>query len=801
MAITVDKVIVTLEAKIAAYQANVRQAESQFTKAMGTIEKSAQATRNTLNNVFKLAGVSVGVAGALALGKAFIGVADASKQLNAQLKLATAQSGSYAKAQEDVRDIAVATRSDVESVAKLYGNFMRNARDLGISQEDAARATKTVASAFIISGAGADEASNAIRQLIQGLQSGVLRGDEFNSMMENAPRLAKLLADSLGVPIGALRKMAEAGQLTADKLTKALTDARFTDALDAELKQIPVTFDQAMAQVHNAAIATFGAFDQGGEFSTMISNFVTGGAEDFKDLEKAAEELGMNVRATIEGLGSAFEPFAEAAKAAFESAGFSLEKFSMDGQKQISDLLTIADQLLNIGPAIAEFFGATGNYRSHLAADFNARREEVKRDLKMNSQLRILAGAADKGGGDASTKVTPPGKTTKKKKASGPTAEEIAEKAAQDAAKIDIAILREKARQADTAEEVADFETAQLNRDVAAAIEANNADKHMTKAQKDALNARERELADIKFAGIEREKQARLIEEAADVQQGVIDRQKEALDHQLAMAKTEAERRAIQLQLLDLDIQQRDAALAKIQATGTPAQAALAGAARAGLAGEKAGKTSEIMKDTQGPFQDWLDSADDMNSALETIAVDGLEQLNSGITDAIMNFDNMGKVFQQVGKSIIAMLIQMIVKQMIFNALSAAFSAFGGGGSISSFGGGAGTNKTIAGIGASFKAGGGPVLGGKPYVVGENGPEMFVPQSAGRIIPNGQMAANDRGGRAPVVQVHVTSGEMFDARVARISGEVSVAVVQQTAPTLINGAVAETSRQMSRSRM
>src|SRR3546814_6036382 len=64
--------------------------------------------------------------------------------------------------------------------------------------------------------------------------------------MESSPRLARLLADSLDVPVGSLRAMAEQGELTADKLLRALTDTKFTASIDAEFKQMPVTFDQAM---------------------------------------------------------------------------------------------------------------------------------------------------------------------------------------------------------------------------------------------------------------------------------------------------------------------------------------------------------------------------------------------------------------------------------------------------------------------------------------------------------------------------------------------------------------------------
>src|SRR3546814_3348927 len=76
---------------------------------------------------------------------------------------------------------------------------------------------------------------------------------------------------------------------------------------------LPISFDQAMTQVHNAAIVTFGAFDQGGEFSTMLANFVSGGADGFKGLERSAEDLGINIRSAFSGLSDAFEPMLEGA--------------------------------------------------------------------------------------------------------------------------------------------------------------------------------------------------------------------------------------------------------------------------------------------------------------------------------------------------------------------------------------------------------------------------------------------------------------------------------------------------------
>lgn len=227
--------------------------------------------------------------------KVYASLTDESKMLTAQLRLATSETGSFAKAQEDVRRIAAGTRADLDSTAALYGKLMLNSKQLGITQQEAARATETVAKAFKVSGASTVEAAQGTRQLVQALQSGVLRGDEFNTMAEAAPRLQKLLAESLGVTQGQLRKMAEEGELTSDKLTKAFTDKRFTQGLDDEFAQLPVTFGDAMTQIHNAAVITFGAFDEGGQFSKSITSFLIGGTKGMADWENAARSLGQTI--------------------------------------------------------------------------------------------------------------------------------------------------------------------------------------------------------------------------------------------------------------------------------------------------------------------------------------------------------------------------------------------------------------------------------------------------------------------------------------------------------------------------
>lgn len=280
---------------------------SQATEDMARKAQAAHAPVAGMSGAFTALAAAISIGAISAVARKFLEVADAAKQLDASLRLATAANGNFAQAQEDVRRVAAATRADLDATAKLYGNFMRNAKELGINQAQASRATESVAKAFKISGAATVEAAQGTRQLVQALQSGVLRGDEFNTIMEAAPRLSKLFADSLGVSVGQLRNMAAEGELTSDRLTKALTDKKFTESLDAEFRQIPVTFSDAMGQVENAAIVTFGAFDRGGQFSTMLSNFVLDGSNGFASLENSATQFGRTVAAEMAGLAAAFQ--------------------------------------------------------------------------------------------------------------------------------------------------------------------------------------------------------------------------------------------------------------------------------------------------------------------------------------------------------------------------------------------------------------------------------------------------------------------------------------------------------------
>jgi tape measure domain-containing protein len=177
-------------------------------------------------------------------------IADAWNMMSARLKLATIGHNEFATAQKALFDIAQRIGVPIQETTTLYGKLQQAVRMLGGEQKDALTITESISQALRLSGASATEAQSSLLQFGQALASGVLRGEEFNSVVENSPRLAQALADGLNVPIGRLRKLAEEGRLTADVVVNALLSQK--DKLAAEYTQLPQTVSQAFQRMQNA---------------------------------------------------------------------------------------------------------------------------------------------------------------------------------------------------------------------------------------------------------------------------------------------------------------------------------------------------------------------------------------------------------------------------------------------------------------------------------------------------------------------------------------------------------------------
>lgn len=233
-------------------------------------------------------------------------LADEYQGMSDRLRLATSSTAEFTAAQAGVFAIAQQTGSALGAVNDLYVGLSRSTEQLGLNQGQLLTITTAINQSFAVSGTNAASAEAATRQLGQAFASGVLRGDEFNSMMENAPGLASALATSLGVTNGELRKMAAEGQLTSDVLAKGLLQQ--APAIAEQFGQMGTTVGRAFQQVSNAVLVAVGAFNEStgasaslaaqvSQLAGVISNIATLFVATGERSAAASDDVGVLTRA------------------------------------------------------------------------------------------------------------------------------------------------------------------------------------------------------------------------------------------------------------------------------------------------------------------------------------------------------------------------------------------------------------------------------------------------------------------------------------------------------------------------
>ncbi|MGQ6644835.1 tape measure protein [Serratia sp. IR-2025] len=229
--------------------ANLLEAQRKVNERLDTMDerfkRSAKSSDTLSTSVTRLAGAVSAAISVQQVAK----YADAWTTVNNKLANSVKANEDLATVTQRVFSIAQDTRAALDATASLYQRLERATRSYGTSVDDVARLTTIINQGFVVSGATAQEASNAVIQLSQGLASGALRGEEFNSVTEQGGRLATALADSLGVNIGQLRAMAAEGKLTTDVVVKGLLSQG--DAIGKEFANTTTTIGQALEIANN----------------------------------------------------------------------------------------------------------------------------------------------------------------------------------------------------------------------------------------------------------------------------------------------------------------------------------------------------------------------------------------------------------------------------------------------------------------------------------------------------------------------------------------------------------------------
>ena len=202
----------------------------------------------------KLKGIAATVGG-LAAAKKIIGIYDDLASTRARLNLIVDDGGSVSELEKKIMASAQRSRSAYFDTASSIAKLGLNARDAFGSLDEVIMFQELINKQFVIGGASIQEQQAASLQLTQAMASGVLRGEELNSIFETAPGIIQAIADYLGVSIGEIRAMAAEGLITSDVVKNAMFAA--ADETNAKFESMPKTWAQIWVDMQNKALSIF----------------------------------------------------------------------------------------------------------------------------------------------------------------------------------------------------------------------------------------------------------------------------------------------------------------------------------------------------------------------------------------------------------------------------------------------------------------------------------------------------------------------------------------------------------------
>ncbi|MGP8953496.1 tape measure protein [Enterobacter mori] len=251
---------------------------SGLLKAQGKANKSLDSIGNSATNAVKkmdeLQTNINRVAGAIAAslvvdwGKAFLVAADNMSQLNARIERLTGSAATASQTMQNLMRISSSTGGSLQDTAKLWETLSTALRDTGATNGQIIQLTETLQKIGRIGGSSSEEMANALRQFGQSISSGTVRAEEFNSILEQMPELARQIAAGMGVSIGELRQLMLDGKLTAEDALNAIQ--KQTGSVNAEFEKLPRTLSQANTALTNSFLSMIDSVNQATGASTGL---------------------------------------------------------------------------------------------------------------------------------------------------------------------------------------------------------------------------------------------------------------------------------------------------------------------------------------------------------------------------------------------------------------------------------------------------------------------------------------------------------------------------------------------------
>ena len=693
------------------------------------------------------------------------------------------------KAFKAVSAISISTGQNLESVGDLFTKVGRNAESMGLSLQDAGAFTQQLSTAFALFGATSQEAERAIYNIGQAFSLTMFQGEDLNSVIETMGPVAQKMAEVMGVQtVGELKKLASQGKVTAQVIVDALDRMDKEGILKLE-KRVP-TLGEAFTSLRTSFALLFTEIDDAGNVSSSFATAIEFIAFKVYQLSKNAQAvigplttiikvLGAVAAFTFVGkiirsIGATFAVLTSTAAEAGTAMSGLVRTFSVIGGyiarlfgKEVAnpkntifaglaksvgflknELAGLFAFIGGIGAGIAAFLGI-----DKLIAEFKSLGEEgskTSEDLaEFKAELAEMNETLDDTKGSGAGAAASAAKLAKEiallnlgiKEGTDAYKKQNAEQL--KALNLERALIGAGEEKATQLSELQAFETAYLDEKKRLTDEIAKAQLSDNKQVQDSAIQLQKELDDLNlsYAGNKKavedatsallaRQRANVLEQFAISEQIDLNKELQAAQNELAtMTMTELEKK-----YYDLEAAADASALAAIRAEeariGRPLNTdevkAYYEAARKGL--------EEIKKATQESYEEsrvWATGWDNaLNEFIENAtdkasqAKEVFETFTKGVEDAFVNFAKTGKLsFKDLLDSMVEMLIRSQIQKLMGSLLGAS-----GGGGIGDF-----FSKIFG------RQQGGPVQGGTPYIVGEKGPELFVPNSSGTVVPNGAM--------------------------------------------------------------
>ncbi|WP_257286909.1 tape measure protein [Enterobacter cloacae] len=246
-----------------------RKVNERLEKMSGGASKAASKFDQLQTSINKVAG-AIAASIVVDWGRAFLVAADNMSQLNARIERLTGSAATASQTMQNLMRISSATGGLLQDTAKLWETLSTALRDTGATNGQIIQLTETLQKIGRIGGSSSEEMANALRQFGQSISSGTIRAEEFNSILEQMPELARQIAAGMGVSIGELRQLMLDGKLTAEDALNAIQ--KQTGSVNAEFEKLPRTLSQANTALTNSFLSMIDSVNQAtGASSGMVA--------------------------------------------------------------------------------------------------------------------------------------------------------------------------------------------------------------------------------------------------------------------------------------------------------------------------------------------------------------------------------------------------------------------------------------------------------------------------------------------------------------------------------------------------